>query len=380
MLVRIADGLTIPRHLMGLSYSVSDAYPERVTVADPEGAEEMLRRHLLALGGITITGATVTKLGALLAELPGPPPLSSPSRLDSSHVAQVRDLIRRLGEADNGGICGPAVLGGAAAWATQMLDVPGPTSVRQDMMTAVAELHIEAGWSAFDAGLYRRALHHYARALDLATETNDAYLQALALNYAGMATVEHGHLDDGLKMLQLGQVRAWDIPPDDRRAVVVGENGRAAVEATVLADTATARAALGYLDDAETDLATARDLWSPTRADPYGDLYRPAARVALRRGRLDRAEAMAAASVRRWEHGSRISRAQTGIVQATIHVAAGEPRGLQLAHDTVTEVRKLGSARVRAQLAPLAEALDTRPGADARDLARTARQVATTWA
>ncbi|MGH3909118.1 MAG: hypothetical protein ACRDTE_33810 [Pseudonocardiaceae bacterium] len=65
---------------------------------------------------------------------------------------------------------------------------------------------------------------------------------------------------------------------------------------------------------------------------------------------------------------------------ATIHVAAGEPRGLVLAHDAVTEVRKLGSVRVRAQLTPLADVLDNRPGRDARELARMARQVATTRA
>ncbi|MGH3906406.1 MAG: hypothetical protein ACRDTE_19840 [Pseudonocardiaceae bacterium] len=34
----------------------------------------MLRRHLLAQGGVAITGAMVTKLGELLTELPGPPP------------------------------------------------------------------------------------------------------------------------------------------------------------------------------------------------------------------------------------------------------------------------------------------------------------------
>jgi len=27
-------------------------------------------------------------------------------------------------------------------------------------MVAVAELHVEAGWSGFDAGLYDRAMHH----------------------------------------------------------------------------------------------------------------------------------------------------------------------------------------------------------------------------
>lgn len=82
------------------------------------------------------------------------------------------------------------------------------------------------------------------------------------------------------------------------------------------------------------------------------------------------------ASLRRWETGSLTSRTLTGIVLATIHVKAGEQRGLQLAHRAITDITKLTSVRVRKNLVPLAEALEARPGSDARELARMARQVA----
>jgi hypothetical protein len=59
---------------------------------------------------------------------------------------------------------------------------------------------------------------HYARALELAGQAGDAYLQAHALTLAGFVTVEHGYVDDGLKMQQLAQVKVWQIPPDDPRA------------------------------------------------------------------------------------------------------------------------------------------------------------------
>ncbi|MGH3925706.1 MAG: helix-turn-helix domain-containing protein, partial [Pseudonocardiaceae bacterium] len=260
VLERIADGLGVPRpslRLLEHAPGDEDAYGEEVTVAETseEVGAEMLRRHLIALGGVAIAGATVAKLGELLAELPGPPPLPLPSRLDLIHVAQVRDLTRRLGEADNHRICDAEVLGAAAAWATLRLDVPGTEPVKRALKTAVAELHIEAGWAAFDVGLYRRALYHYARALELAIEAGDVYPQALALNYAGIATVEHGEPNEGLKLLQLGRVKAWDIPPEDQRAVVVGESGRAAVQATALAGSATALADLGHLGVADTDMA-----------------------------------------------------------------------------------------------------------------------------
>jgi hypothetical protein len=51
---------------------------------------------------------------------------------------------------------------------------------------------------------------------------------------------------------------------------------------------------------------------------------------------------------------------------------------LQLAHSAVTAAAKLGSMRARHRLEPLAAALETRPGSDARQLARMARQVAAT--
>ncbi len=381
VLVRIADGLGIPRELMGLSYGERGAYGEASTVVSPEEVAEMLRRHLIALGPIAaIASNPLLRLAELLAhlELPGPSPVPLPSQLSGVHVAKVRDLTRRLGEAGNTSVSEPAVLSAAAAWASMLLDVSGPDAVKRALKVAVAELHIEAGYAGFDSGRYNRAMVHYARALELATGAGDAYLQALVLKYAGATTVEHGHPNDGLKMLQYGEVTALDIPPDEQRAVVVGEGGRAAVQATVLVAEATALADLGCWDAADTAVAKARELWQPTREDTYGDLDRPAACLALKRGRFDTAEPFAVASVRRWEGGSQTSRTLSGVVLAEIHVRAGEPRGLQLAHSAVTAAATLSSIRARKKLEPLVAALEARHSSDARELARMARQVAST--
>jgi transcriptional regulator with XRE-family HTH domain len=380
---RIATGLGIPPELMGLSWwGPGGTYCGEVTVANtPNGVSaEMLRRHLIALGATAAFGAQIKGLGELLGDLGGLEPVALPSRLGWVHVAQVRDLTRRLGEVGNTFISSPAVLSAAAAWATRLLDVSSPEALTHALRVAVAELHIEAGWSAFDAGLYQRAMCHYARALELATAAGDTYLQAIALNCAGLTTVEHGHPGDGLKMLQCAQVIAWKIPADDPRAVVVGVSGRAAVEAVVRVDSATAFLRIGDQKAARTHLATARQLWTPTRTDPYGDMDRHAARLEIERGRLDIAEPLAAASVHRWEGVSQFSRTLSGIVLATIHVKAGEPSGLSLAHHAITSVPKLSSMRARTHLEPLAEALQARPGSDARELARMTRQVATNQA
>ena len=396
LLVRITEGLAIPPERMGLSWWGPDgthagpdgAYGGQVTVAQPsEGVDEdMLRRQAIELGAALAVGAPAAKLAQLLErlELPAPSPVPRPSRLSGVHVAKVRDLTRRLDEAaSTPSGSDPEVSTAAAAWAERLLDVSGTETVKLALMVAIAELHAVAGWAGFHAGLYDRAMLHYAHVLKLATQAGDAYCQALALNNAGLITVEHGRPNDGLKLLQCGAVKALDIPTGEQRAVVVGEIGKAAMQAQALAEEATALSRLDYPEAtqaADTALTKARELWQPTPADPYGDLDRPAAVLELERGRLDAAEPFAVASLRRWEGGRQVSRTQSAIVLATIHVRAGEPRGLQLAHSAITSAGKLTSVRVRQRLEPLSAALETRRGSDAEQLARMARQVATTRA
>ena len=378
LLVRITEGLAIPRELMGLSWWGPDgthagpdgAYGGEVTVADPsEGVDEILRRHVLALAPIAaVAHNPLTRLRELLehSELPGPSPVPLPSRLSGVHVEKVRDQTRRLREAGRAYGSDPEMGSAAAAWATRLLDVPGPDAVSKALMVSVAELHIQAGWAGTDAGLYDRAMHHYARGLELATEAGDAYLQALALTYAGMSTEEHGQPNDGLKLLQYAGVKARSIPQSHEL--------RTAVEAVVLEDSATAYAHLGCPEAADRELDQARELWAPTNLS--GDPNQVAACIELDRGRLDAAEPFAVASMRRWEGVSERARTYSGVVLATVHVRAGEHRGLALAHGAITSAARLTSARVRRRLEPLATALETRSGSDVQQLARMARQVA----
>ncbi len=369
VLVRIAEGLGIPREWMGLSFG---AYPGDAEDLPKEVDEEMRRRLLLAAAGMIVVGRPLLGIG----ELTGPSPVPPPSRILGLHVVKVRALTQRLGETGRTYGADPQVSSATTDWASGLLGVPGDESVKRALKTAVAELHLQAGVEAFDAGLYGRTLYHYNHGLRLAAESGDPYCQTLALSYAGLATVEHGHPDDGLKMLQYGQVKALDITPDDERAII-GPGSRAALEACARVDSALALDRLGYPDAADAALAEGRERWQPTPAVPVGDLDRVAARLELERGRLDAAEAFAAASVRLWEGRSgRRGRTVAGILLATIHVRAGESDGLQLAHEAITGTMKLSSVRTRRRLEPLATALQARPRRDHRDLA--AHQVATT--
>ena len=101
-----------------------------------------------------------------------------------------------------------------------------------------------------------------------------------------------------------------------------------------------------------------------------------AARIQVDLGHLDTAEPFAATAARTFGEANRRDGATAVVVLAELHVRTGEPRGLQLAHHAVTTVTKLNSVRACRQLEPLAVALEARRSSDARELARMARQVA----
>ena len=371
VLERICDGLEVPRGYMRLA-GIADAYPGGRSTVPEEVVEAMRRRVLLAYGLTTVGVQSALRLEGL-PTLPGPKPVSLPSRVDGIHVAQVRNLTRRLGAATNADT-DPEVLSAAAERATRLLGVSGPEPIKRALTVAVAELHMEAAWAGFEAWRYDRMMHHFTTALVLAAEAGDTYLQAEAMIQSGMAIREFGRPNDGLKMLQLGLHKAGHIPGDEQRVVIVGSVGKAAVEAGAREEIANTLADMEDLDGAEREMAQARELWSATRTDLYGDLDRPAAKLALRQGRLDLAESFAAASVRRWEGINLRGHAHSSIVLATVQVRAGEPGSLPLAHGAISAVRKLSSVRVRRTLTPLAAALATRPGRDARELVRMAQQ------
>src|SRR5262245_32886770 len=123
VLVRIAEGLGIPRERMGLSFGAY-AGNARVEGLSREVVEEMRRRLLLALAGITLVGHPVPGLGQL-GPLPRPLPVPLPSEVTGLHVVRVRDLTERLSDAGRTYGSDPQVSSAAAEWASLLVEVPG---------------------------------------------------------------------------------------------------------------------------------------------------------------------------------------------------------------------------------------------------------------
>ncbi|MGH3816620.1 MAG: helix-turn-helix domain-containing protein [Pseudonocardiaceae bacterium] len=331
VLERIADGLGVPRARMGLSYG--EQRPDAPSAEEVDG--DMRRRALLA----TTTAAALGQAFLGLTELTLPSGQPLPARLDMSHVHTVAAVTERLrgiaryygGQAD--------LFGAAATLYTRWMQVPATEVVKAGLAAALAELHTEAGWCSHDAGV--DGTGYFTRALRLAGEAGDTYGIANAALHAGVTLVRSGHPNDALKLFQLGQFhlggsqhsRTTPTTPsaDDPRIPTV--------TARLARQSATAYAVMGGLDQATRCLAEAHEGWVPRDAFERAGADFVTAGIQLDLGRLDAAEQSAASALRSYGESHRRGRTLAELLLAEVHVRAGEPQGLTLAHQAIEKVR-----------------------------------------
>jgi transcriptional regulator with XRE-family HTH domain len=372
VLVRIAAGLGIPRELMGLSYGEIGAYGGEVRVAEPpeEVDEGMLRRDLLAAGSVALIGVPV--LGKLLNRSTGPGEMGLPSKVGMSDVAEIMNTTEQLRSAARARGGQARAVSAAAIEYGRLTQIPAAEPVAARLGSALAELNTLAGWCCYDSGLHRRARWHYRQAMDYAAGVGDDFRVIGAVQHAAIIDREHDMPDDALKLYQLAQFKLIRTPGDDPRVPTL--------RAWLDVQSASALALLDQPERARSELSQALDgRGQLSDAFDRADMDHLHALVHLHLGHLDVAESFATSSVRGWGEGERRDGVLGDITLAVIHVRAGEPRGLQLAHHALTGVTKINSVRARQQLEPLAAALEARPSSsDTRQLARMARQLATT--
>ncbi|MEO7194475.1 MAG: helix-turn-helix transcriptional regulator [Pseudonocardiaceae bacterium] len=371
LLERIADGLGMPRTLLGVSYGEQEA-------DTPPAAKEVnkaTKRRVL----ITAAMATALRHGTQALSEPAPLALPTdqplPTHLGMPDVHALRAVTHRLREVARyyGGQAGP--FGATANYYTQWMRVPATEEVTAALAAALAELHTEAGWCRYDSGLDGSA--HFTHALWFADHARDTYGIANTAWNAGLTLVRSGHPNDALKLFQLGSLCLSGAP-------TTGDSARddpriTALHARLDRQSATAYAVMKGHDEATRCLAKADDGWEPPDAWEHGEANFETAVIQLDLNRIDAAEQFASSAQRAYGKGHLVGRTMTGLLLAEIHIRAGEPQGLALAHHAITEVRTLHSVAARRErLIPLATILATQPGTDARELARAARQVVTT--
>lgn len=214
VLLRVADGLRIPRGYMGLgNYDegertpVEDALTVGVTTIDE--AEEI--RATLKHAAEVMMGTSLPETARWWQPL-SEPRTPVPDRIGDRDVANLEHLTRVLRAVDyqnGGGACREAVIA-QAAYARAMLRSDCTDEVRLRIRLAVADLHNLAGWTSFDIGLHSNARLHFSFALEQAKATDNLSLAANVLYRQGRVHLHRGFLDQALRFFQLGQLAAQD--------------------------------------------------------------------------------------------------------------------------------------------------------------------------
>jgi hypothetical protein len=246
------------------------------------------------------------------------------------------------------------VISSIAHRSTQLMETTANPGVHAALASELAELHTLAGWTCFDSGMPSDASRaHFAQGMELATNAGDTYRAVNALYHSAM-TIQNEDPNDSLKLLQLSQFNLAKTPPSHERTRTLN--------AWLDVDSAHAFAMMEHPKRARELLASSQDGWNP--ADRFD-------RADMELGDLDKAERLAALSVRTWNAGQRRDGAQARVTLAALHVTAGESDGPALASAAIDEVGDLQSSRAYRRLGPLADALRLRGNnKDCRDLAR----------
>jgi hypothetical protein len=308
--------------------------------------------------------------------LPQPGAEQLPSRLSMSHVHAIEAITDQLRAVARqyGGQAG--LFGAAVKLYTPWLGVSATDAVKARLGGALAELHTEAGWCGYDAGM--DAAGYFTRALRLADAAGDAYGIANAAWHAGATLMRSGHPDTALKAFQLGQCALAGFQPGKSTpAISPADDPRVAtLTARLNRNSATAYALMEHPRQAERALVKTHEKWAPRDRFDHGGMDLATAGVHLDLRRLDTAAQFAASAVRAYGDVYGRERVNAELLLAEIHLRGGEPRGLPLARRAIDAVRTVHSVAVRRErLLPLAVALETRPGSDARELARLARTI-----
>lgn len=363
VLVRVADGLSIPRGIMSL------AGIEGQLAAEPEEVDEDVeRRKLLAIAWAIMFGTPVwgdpepSPVRRVLVEPPSKVGMSD-LRAYERTVAHLKLLDRQAG-----GMAAREPLVATASAGEQLLRAQATPEVHRRLRYAVSEAHRAAGWASDDVGLVNHRRYHVRQALDLAA--GDSVRLAAVLGTAGSMEKNHGDANYALKYFQLAQIGTADVATDPQ------------VGAVLAGETVAAYCALGYPDKARQELHKARQLFGEADASKslpffasYGKGFGVLASCELKLGNYDcaRADGLNALRVRP-EIDVRCNALDT-IILATTSMGAGELReGIQQTQRALVLVGEVGSQRIRDRLEPLEQALASRNDSTCRDLARIVRQ------
>ncbi|MFJ7996904.1 helix-turn-helix domain-containing protein [Streptomyces sp. NPDC096310] len=387
VMCRIADGLRVPGHLLGLAprpwerqqqthqplpalpsaRSDPDEIPWR-SDATVDLAADLTRSDLVmdrravtrALAGTAVTGAALLdSLEGWLLPAARPPAPVRRGRLGMREIDELEITAKAFRQWDHkygGGLRRKAVLGQLSEIASALDEYQAPT-VETRLYRIMAHLAGTAATMAWDSGLHQRAQEYYRLALRAAHAGDDPVFGANVL--AGMARqmLYRDRPDDALQLINLAQEGARDVIGPRVRAMLHTREAwaYAAQGRTAGFQRATARAAealatagpneeepywIAYFDDAELAGVTGGRLLDLARQDPHRHAERAAAEI------------RSALSSRGAEAGRSHALDRIGLAECRFLVG-DVTGGAEETHRAVDAARLTQSGRVRSQLGEL---------------------------
>ncbi|MFR9753826.1 transcriptional regulator [Nocardia sp. 004] len=218
VLVRIADGLAIPRGYMGLAFDdpLSHSLDQAAAACTADATEREEVKQLLSHAANVTMGTdddTVATWWQPLDAETAPAP-DRIGRTDIDRITSLTSAMRTLDYQFGGGACRDAVAA-QVRWSQQLLNSRGTETIKRLLRSALADMHNLAAWTSFDLGLYRSARKHFKRAHTIAHKVGDHSLAANVLYRAGRLHLHRGGEDAdptmhhiALKFFQLGQLEA----------------------------------------------------------------------------------------------------------------------------------------------------------------------------
>lgn len=213
VLVRIADGLGVPRGYMGVAYdeSTESALDLAAGACSARQDEREEVRRLLAHAANVTMGTSVDEIARWwqpvdrqVAPAPG-----CVGMWDVKQIEALTAAMRTLDYRHGGGACRDAVAA-QVRWAQQLLTASCADGTRVALHLALSDLHNLAGWTSFDVGMYSASRRHFARALEQAKHGGDLSLAANVLYRMGRLHLHRGMHREALRFFQLGQITAQD--------------------------------------------------------------------------------------------------------------------------------------------------------------------------
>lgn len=364
VLVRICEGLDVPRERMGLAYTGGEDEPRSYagSTATEELDEDVIRRRFLGLGSLTVFGQVILGEPGGIPK-PGNIATPLPERVGFADVnqfitgtARLRALDRQYG--------GAGVYKATASYVhrgERLLPLTSSDEAHKKLAAAIADTHVLAGWASFDAGHQDKGRSHFDRALTFSETAEDTTVTAAVLYTIARMEIDSGAPNEGLKHLQLAQMGLY------------GED-KAIISSFINADIGRAYAAMEYEGEARD--AVKRTAYELPGEHNAADLMGITSATQASLGDYDNAAATLHDLLPKRKETAARGAAGELVRLSTVCIQAGEvDKGIAAGKRALLAVNSVpGSARTVQRLVPLRDAAAKRRDSVCQDFAHVLSQ------